>query len=88
VSKLRCANPHSYVGEQVPPRFGMDDLNDAHFTAWARTPLYRKGAPSLDSRHRQPVDLVVEALPVITPDVAAVLARIVRSLRELPEREA
>jgi hypothetical protein len=43
---------------------------------------------SLDSRHRQPVDLVVEALPVMTPNVAAVLARIVRSLRDLQEGEA
>jgi hypothetical protein len=43
---------------------------------------------SLDSRHRQPVDLVVEALPMMTPNVAAVLARIVRSLRELQEGEA
>jgi hypothetical protein len=43
---------------------------------------------SLDSRHLQPVDLVVEQLPVMTPSVAAVLARIVRSLRELQKDEA
>jgi hypothetical protein len=43
---------------------------------------------SLDARHRQPIDVAVEALPVMTPSVAVVLARIVRSLRDLQEGEA
>ena len=47
-----------------------------------------KAGSSSGSRHRQPVDLVIEELPVMTPDVAAVLGRIVRSLRALREGEA
>jgi hypothetical protein len=37
---------------------------------------------------RRPISFVGEDVPVMTPDVAAVLARIVRSMRELQEGEA
>jgi hypothetical protein len=43
---------------------------------------------SQDSKQRQPVNVVVDALPVMTLNVAALLARIVRSLRALEEGEA
>jgi hypothetical protein len=43
---------------------------------------------SSDSGHRQPVDFVIEELPVMTPNLAAVLARIVRSLRDPQEGKA
>jgi hypothetical protein len=40
------------------------------------------------SGHRQPVEVSAEELPAMTSNVAAVLARIVRSLSELQEGEA
>jgi hypothetical protein len=43
--------------------------------------------PSSASR-REPVQFVTEDVPQMTPSVAAVLARIVRSLRDHQKREA
>lgn len=43
--------------------------------------------PSVASR-RDPVYFVIEDAPQMTPSVAAVLARIVRSLRDHKKREA
>jgi hypothetical protein len=43
--------------------------------------------PSSASR-REPVQFVIEDAPQMTPNVAAVLARIVRSLRDHQKREA
>ncbi len=41
-----------------------------------------------DASGREPVQFVIEDAPQMTPDVAAVLARIVRSLREHQKGEA
>jgi hypothetical protein len=41
-----------------------------------------------DSEHRPPLDFVAEDAPVVTPNVAAVLARIVRDLRDHQKHEA
>jgi hypothetical protein len=43
---------------------------------------------SSTQEHRKPVDLVAECAPVMTPNVAGVLARIVRTLRDHQKREA
>ena len=43
---------------------------------------------SSTQEHPQPVDFVVECAPVMTPNVAGVLARIVRTLRDHQKREA
>jgi hypothetical protein len=40
------------------------------------------------SEERRPIDFLAEAVPVMTPTVAAVLARIVRTLRDHQEHEA
>jgi hypothetical protein len=46
------------------------------------------GRRSSDSDHREQVQFVTEAAPQVTPNVAAVLARIVRTLRDHQKREA
>lgn len=46
------------------------------------------GRASSDAEHRNPVHFVAEGEPVLTPNVAAVLARIVRTLRDRQKREA
>ena len=46
------------------------------------------GRQSSDSEHREPIRFVTEAAPQVTPNVAAVLARIVRTLRDYQKREA
>jgi hypothetical protein len=38
--------------------------------------------------HRKPIDFVAECAPVMTLNVAGVLARIVRTLRDHQKREA
>jgi hypothetical protein len=43
---------------------------------------------SSDSECRRPISFVTEDVPVMTPSLAAVLARIVRTVRDLQEREA
>lgn len=46
------------------------------------------GRASSDSDQREPIQFVAEGAPVVTPTVAAVLARIVRTLRDRQKREA
>ena len=43
---------------------------------------------SSGSDQREPIQFVAEGAPVVTPTVAAVLARIVRTLRDRQKREA
>ena len=40
------------------------------------------GRPSSDSGPREPIRFMAESAPQVTPNVAAVLARIVRTLRD------
>ena len=46
------------------------------------------GHPSSGSDHREPIRFMAEDAPQVTPNVAAVLARIVRTLRDHQKREA
>ena len=46
------------------------------------------GRPSSGSDHREPIRFMAEDAPQVTPNVAAVLARIVRVLRDHQKREA
>jgi hypothetical protein len=43
---------------------------------------------SSHSDQREPIQFVTEAAPQVTPNVAAVLARIVRTIRDHQKREA
>jgi hypothetical protein len=40
------------------------------------------GRPPSHSAHREPLSFMAESAPQVTPNVAAVLARIVRALRD------